>query len=174
MNESARCTESLSSPRPLAHIANPRPLVQHPVLHPSITGVEQQKHGLGSALKSTHAKIFLSDQPLHGSGQGGLGDNRCSISCKSKGVDWNISVLFSSSVSEYCVTAMNLYLVLDKKVWITVIGIRSATHFPPFFQLPLLRTHSFFTQPAMPICTKWYWPILRRAQYVLRKLVQSP
>ena len=52
-----------------AHIANP--LVQHPVSRPSITGIEQQKHGFSSALKSTHAKIFLSDQPLHGSGQSG-------------------------------------------------------------------------------------------------------
>ena len=105
MNESARCncTESLSSLRPPILQTLPAHLCNIPLYGQA--RVEQQKHGFDSALKSTHAKIFLSDQPLLRSGQG-LGDNRCRISCDSKGV-WNVSVLLPS-VSEYCVTAMNL------------------------------------------------------------------
>ena len=114
-----------------------RPLVQHPVSHPSSTPAEQ----LSSALKSTHAKIFLSDQPLHRSGQG------WSISCHSKGV-WNVSVLLSS-VSEYCVTAMNLERQesLDHGDW---DSFRNT--FPTILSQATTATHTLLFHPAQTIC----------------------
>ena len=126
------CKESLSSVRP--------PILQTQLCNgsrfspESITRVGSTGQSMGSALKSTRAKIFLSDQPLRRSGQGW----RIIISCNSK----CFSFTPRSAVSEYCVTAMNLERQesCDHRDW------DSFRNTFPTTLSALLRTHFFFTQ----------------------------